>query len=234
VLGGYGTVAYAAANSFLDAYAHAQRRRYGGRWVSIAWEAWQNTQIATVSADLAEIALSATEGHRLFEQILARRGVTQVAISRLELNARIAEWQVKGHRSKTTTPTTQTTRHPRPALPTLFIAPATEAEQKIATIWEAALGIEQVGVLDNFFELGGDSLLAIQTATHLRRAFEMEIPVVALYEGLTIRALAQVLERLRAEAAPTSADEPENGLSDREARMAQRRELQQRQRERRR
>jgi acyl carrier protein len=55
------------------------------------------------------------------------------------------------------------------------------------------LGFEQVGLDDNFFDLGGDSLVAIQMAKYLKQELELDFPVAKLYQGVTIRALAQLL-----------------------------------------
>ncbi|MCK4260461.1 MAG: amino acid adenylation domain-containing protein [Halanaerobiales bacterium] len=55
---------------------------------------------------------------------------------------------------------------------TEYVAPTTEAEIKLATIWGNILGTEMVGINDNFFELGGDSIKAIQI---LARAKEQGI-----------------------------------------------------------
>ncbi|WP_127490417.1 non-ribosomal peptide synthetase, partial [Paenibacillus ehimensis] len=48
-----------------------------------------------------------------------------------------------------------------------YVAPRTAAEQTLASVWQAVLGVEAVGVLDNFFELGGDSIKAIQVSSRL-------------------------------------------------------------------
>ncbi|MFZ5917840.1 MAG: amino acid adenylation domain-containing protein, partial [Chloroflexota bacterium] len=44
----------------------------------------------------------------------------------------------------------------RPELEAAYEAPRTAAEETLAGIWAAVLGVEQVGVHDSFFELGGD------------------------------------------------------------------------------
>ncbi|MEK3793106.1 amino acid adenylation domain-containing protein [Paenibacillus sp. FSL R7-0204] len=49
-----------------------------------------------------------------------------------------------------------------------YVAPHSEAETKLAEIWQNLLRISQpVGISDNFFELGGDSIKAIQVASRL-------------------------------------------------------------------
>ncbi|GAE09516.1 long-chain-fatty-acid-CoA ligase [Paenibacillus sp. JCM 10914] len=51
-----------------------------------------------------------------------------------------------------------------------YVAPRTEAEQKLAEIWRQVLRAEQVGIYDNFFELGGDSILSIQIVSRANQA----------------------------------------------------------------
>jgi len=84
-------------------------------------------------------------------------------------------------------------RHRRPTLQTPFVAPSTELERSVARIWQEVIGIEPVGADDNFFDLGGDSLIAIQAIDQLKRELGMEIPVVSLYEGVTIRSLVALV-----------------------------------------
>ena len=42
-----------------------------------------------------------------------------------------------------------------------YIAPRTDLQQRIVSIWEKILNTSPIGINDNFFELGGDSLLAM-------------------------------------------------------------------------
>ncbi|WP_404827072.1 phosphopantetheine-binding protein [Dendronalium phyllosphericum] len=83
--------------------------------------------------------------------------------------------------------------YPRPNLATPYIAPSNELEQQIANVWQKVFGFEKIGIDDNFFDLGGDSLLAVQVTADLKKLLNKEIPVVSLYEGLTIRSLAEFL-----------------------------------------
>ncbi|ARU63613.1 hypothetical protein CBW65_23305 [Tumebacillus avium] len=85
-----------------------------------------------------------------------------------------------------------------------YVAPRTPAEEKMAEIWAAVLGVEKVGVHDNFFDLGGHSLLATQLVTRVRTAFSVELPVRSLFEVATIAELSAMVETLqqKAETAP--------------------------------
>jgi phthiocerol/phenolphthiocerol synthesis type-I polyketide synthase E len=123
-------------------------------------------------------------------------------------------------------------RHPRPQLPTAYVSPHTDCERTVAEIWQRVLGIEKIGALDNFFDLGGDSLLAIQTATELKKAFQTEIPVVSMYEGLTVRSLAALLESFQKDSHPLLVEEAGESKLGKEA-ISRRQVLQQKQRARR-
>jgi aryl carrier-like protein len=83
--------------------------------------------------------------------------------------------------------------HARPNIPTPYVAPSTEIERRMAGVWQATLGIEQIGVNDNFFDLGGDSIMGIQL---LARASEAGIQLSPdqLFEHQTIAELAKVLD----------------------------------------
>jgi amino acid adenylation domain-containing protein/thioester reductase-like protein len=67
-----------------------------------------------------------------------------------------------------------------------FVPPRTPVETRLAEIWAQTLGIRQIGIDDNFFEMGGDSLRAVQLIFHVREAFKVELPMVALFDAPTI------------------------------------------------
>lgn len=74
------------------------------------------------------------------------------------------------------------------------VAPRTELEETIASIWCEVLGRERIGVGDNFFDLGGHSLLLMRAHAMLERALERTVPVVLLFRYPTSAALASHLE----------------------------------------
>ncbi len=75
-----------------------------------------------------------------------------------------------------------------------FVLPRTELEHTIAKAWQAALGVDQVGVHDNFFDLGGHSLLMIQLHQKLRTELSVDIELLHLFQFPTIDSLVRFLQ----------------------------------------
>ncbi|BBY38637.1 polyketide synthase [Mycobacterium mantenii] len=69
LVGSPGQGAYAAANSWLDAFAH-WRRAHGLPTTSIGWGAWSEVGRATALAEDAGIAITPAEGFRAFDTLL--------------------------------------------------------------------------------------------------------------------------------------------------------------------
>jgi acyl carrier protein len=82
-------------------------------------------------------------------------------------------------------------RRPAPSIETQYVAPRTVVEELLAGIWSDSLGLERVGINDSFFELGGHSLLGTQVVSRIREAFQVEIPLTALFKSPTVAGLAK-------------------------------------------
>jgi len=50
-----------------------------------------------------------------------------------------------------------------------YVAPRTEAEKYLASVWKDTLGVARIGVYDNFFDLGGHSLLCFRLIGRMDR-----------------------------------------------------------------
>jgi acyl-coenzyme A synthetase/AMP-(fatty) acid ligase/acyl carrier protein len=79
----------------------------------------------------------------------------------------------------------------------LYVAPRDTAEERLAAIWQTALGVPQVGVHDDFFALRGHSLLAVQVIARICDEFAVELPLQALFEAPTVAGLARSVAALR-------------------------------------
>ena len=74
-----------------------------------------------------------------------------------------------------------------------YVAPETEAEKAVVTVFEEILGTERIGVDDDFFQMGGDSIKAIRAVSKLRER-GYEVTVKDLMQWKITRALVQQLK----------------------------------------
>ncbi|MDN5431788.1 MAG: AMP-binding protein, partial [Pseudomonadales bacterium] len=79
-----------------------------------------------------------------------------------------------------------------------YLAPQTELEQQIATIWADILHLPQVGLNDNFFDVGGHSLLAIQITSRVQAELGLDVPLMELFQTESLRAYVQAAATFRA------------------------------------
>lgn len=207
VLGGLGFAAYAAANSFMDAFATTLARtdsHANQPWLSVAWDGWRFTEgdevqgaLARAAAGAAEFAITPTEGAAAFERALALTDQPQVIVATGDLPARLAQWAAPA------APSTQapagaearpaSAKYARPSLRTPYQEPGDAIERAIAADWEGILGIAPIGAHDDFFELGGHSLLATQLVSRLRDTYQVELPLRNLFETPTVAGLAALI-----------------------------------------
>ena len=113
--------------------------------------------------------------------------------------------------------------HERPDLGTIYVPPSNEIEQAVTNVWQEMLGIDGLGVHDNFFDLGGNSLIGLKVISRLKKQLGVAIPVVALFEGPTVSALAKVISS-KPEDAPSYEENRSRGEKRRE-RLAGRRKV---------
>ena len=78
----------------------------------------------------------------------------------------------------------------------ISLMPQSPIEQRVAAIVASLLGLKRVGLEDNFFYLGGNSLFGTQVIARLRDAFNVEIPLLKLFDHPTVEALAAEVQRV--------------------------------------
>jgi amino acid adenylation domain-containing protein len=83
---------------------------------------------------------------------------------------------------------------PEVNIETEYAGPRTAVEEILCGIWSDVLKVERVGVLDNFFDLGGNSLSAFRVISRLRKALDIEVPLLSLFETGTISEFAKRIE----------------------------------------
>jgi acyl-CoA synthetase (AMP-forming)/AMP-acid ligase II/thioesterase domain-containing protein/acyl carrier protein/NADP-dependent 3-hydroxy acid dehydrogenase YdfG len=75
------------------------------------------------------------------------------------------------------------------------VAPKTELEKQLASIWQRVLNVPSIGIHDNFFELGGDSIKAVRLFGEIEQTFGQNLPLVTLFQTATIEGLASIIGR---------------------------------------
>ncbi|MEW6733419.1 MAG: beta-ketoacyl synthase N-terminal-like domain-containing protein [Acidobacteriota bacterium] len=199
ILGGLGSIGYTAASLFMDAFATA-RNCSNRSWMSVNWDGWlieENDRLNTsYQTSLDQYAMTRQESSEAFRRVVSMFDVNQIVVSTGALINRLDLWINRQglFRERTANNTDMSlSLHPRPSLTTTYLPPTNELEQTIAAIWQELLGIEQVGIHDNFFELGGNSLIGVKVVAGLKKALSIDIPIVSLFEGPTVSALAKVI-----------------------------------------
>ncbi|MBF0813751.1 non-ribosomal peptide synthase/polyketide synthase [Staphylococcus saprophyticus] len=76
----------------------------------------------------------------------------------------------------------------------VYVAPETETESMLASIFESVLNIEKVSTNDNFFEIGGHSLKAIGIINKIESEVGKRLPLKLVFESPTIAQLAKVVD----------------------------------------
>jgi NADP-dependent 3-hydroxy acid dehydrogenase YdfG/acyl carrier protein len=177
VLGGVGRADYAAANSYLDAFAAASSRERPGRWLSVDWDVWVSPELMAAregaAAAWADLAITPAEGLRVLAEILAAPPLDRVVVSTSDLAERIG-FQARGQAP----------------------GPAAAIAETLRGIWRDLLDAEEIADGDDFFDLGGDSLLALQMGRLLRRSLGVDLSIEALSQAPTLTGLAARIESL--------------------------------------
>jgi amino acid adenylation domain-containing protein len=89
--------------------------------------------------------------------------------------------------------------------------PRTDLERVVAEVWCATFGVAEIGREQEIYEFGG-SLAVARIALHLSGVFDVEVPLLWVYESATVAGLARWL----AEHAPYAAETARRRLGVRE------------------
>lgn len=75
-----------------------------------------------------------------------------------------------------------------------YVAPTTEIEELLSSIWEEVLDINKISVTDNFIAIGGHSLAAIRITSRINKVIEFEFKLNKIFELPTIIEYAGYIE----------------------------------------
>ncbi|MDI1463556.1 AMP-binding protein [Catellatospora sp. KI3] len=82
----------------------------------------------------------------------------------------------------------------RPALSTVYTAPAGDLETAVAAVVARVLRVDRLGADDDFFELGGDSMRVVEVVTRLDEELGLSVGIADLFDRRTVRSLAAALD----------------------------------------
>jgi acyl transferase domain-containing protein/acyl carrier protein len=209
----FGQISYAAANAFLDAFAHSKAANDSMYTVSINWMSpWQGSGIAVEAArqlgqiqteppaDLFKDGISPAEGIAAFRRILGST-LPQVLVSTTDLfsdmNHSVSSSLNVSDMSSLNQNSSISSIYPRPELGHAYAPPQSDLEQAIVQIWQQFLGVSPVGIHDSFFELGGHSLMATQVVSQMSEVAEINLSLNILFNHPTVAKIAQYIEQIR-------------------------------------
>ncbi|QSB25088.1 non-ribosomal peptide synthetase [Flavobacterium sp. CLA17] len=146
---------------------------------------------------------------------LLERGIEiDKAAIRIYLQGKLPEYMVPGfYVVLETLPMTSSGKVDRKALPGIagddlirgeYAVPRNQTEEKLATIWQDILGIDQVGITDNFFELGGDSIRAIRILAKINKDLSINYKLADIYALPSIEKLLSIATERTASEIPVA------------------------------
>lgn len=78
-----------------------------------------------------------------------------------------------------------------------FVAPSSEIETKLATMWRDLLMVEPIGTADDFIESGGSTDKAKTLSSQISETFGVEIPPHEITNNATVQSLAERIDTLK-------------------------------------
>lgn len=196
--GGVGQVAYCAANSTLDAMAHAFSKR-GSRVISVNFDRWNQIGMAVqaearlkaLQIEASEFdGMAASEAQDVFGRILHGWTSPQVIVSvrdcssLVRQSAEAALSKVVGFTAKRG----DSSRDVSGGKANQTVGAT--IEETVTLVWQEILGVDHVGLHDDFFTLGGESLAALQILNRVQDMFGMEVSLKKFFEHPTVAGLS--------------------------------------------
>lgn len=194
LLGGLQQLDYCAANAGLDAFSKSDLFPSSKFTLTINWNTWEEVGMAAKADHRGERTflgqgndISSKQGKILFLKALSGQD-SQVAVSNVAIQLDTLMRPIDSFN----VPSTKIERQ-NLAITTPYDAPCNDTENKLAQLWEDALGITKIGRFDDFFALGGHSLKALGLIEKINKAFNCSISTSQLYCTPTIQTLGAVV-----------------------------------------
>jgi acyl carrier protein len=204
ITGDYGQSDYAGANACLDAYAQAQWGA-GRHVVSVNWPQWTDVGMAsrarhTIVDMYREGAISPAQAAAVLWSILATGIGPQIVVSpggllkRERFARRVAAQAAGGGDAGSGDVRAHGVGLAARYVEAAYAPPRSDVERKLATVWQRAVGVEQVGLDDDFQELGMSSITAVRLVRQISEAFGVEVSIAELFDWRTLRAASVAVQ----------------------------------------
>jgi acyl carrier protein len=194
----------AAADSFVDAIAHAECQSGQAHVMSVNWTFWKDVGMLSESdlsrqmahrspafSTLLANGIGAEEAPAVFERLLALN-IPQVIVSPLPIGV-VASLVADINRAAGGVESPGGSSG-RPGLAVAYAAPESDTQKALVVIWQRLFGIAPIGIHDDFFELGGHSLMATQLLAHIRKDLQVTLPLRSLFEATNVAKLAELVD----------------------------------------
>jgi thioesterase domain-containing protein/acyl carrier protein len=87
-----------------------------------------------------------------------------------------------------------------------YVAPVKETEGILVQAWSDVLemNVGEISVHANFFDLGGNSINAIRLVAYINNQFNLELPLISLFQYPTIASLSEIIDSTERSILPTA------------------------------
>ncbi len=155
--------------------------------------------------DIKEVTVVAkeTDSHKYLVAYLVPERDLSVTELREHLSQELPDYMIPAHFiTLAMMPLTSNGKINKKALPEVggkiqtgveYLPPENGIEEKLVSVWEDVLGVENIGTQDNFFELGGDSIKAIQVSARLNK-YNLKLEIRDLLSKPRIKELSNYVK----------------------------------------
>jgi len=171
ILGGYGMVAYTAANSYMDSFVHTKRAGKQSKvWCSVNWDDWDfeygKEQVAAYEKTSAQFSMSADEGWRALMMVLGLQRMRQVLVTTRDMRPRLMQWRHKksvplARQAGSSVSTGGGQTAPRRLSDENLV-------KQVLSVLQTVVMDDSIVADDDLFDVGGDSISAAEMLQTLR------------------------------------------------------------------